>query len=88
MLREKNKSGVGASGSNPSPPGPADTETVDFDTQFQYIKISHKNKEKSIINYCKCWSCDSVKDFAIAYYSNSAILRDNDRSVHIPKVMK
>ena len=59
----------------------------DIPSTSKYFNISSGNKEKYTINYCKCWSCDSVKDFAIEYYSNSTILRDNDKSVHIPKVV-
>ena len=50
-----------------------------------YIKISEDKTE--IKSSCKCWSCELVKDFSIEYYKNTTILRDNDRLVHIPKVV-
>ena len=56
-------------------------------SQQYYIKISKNNAEKSIINWCRCWSCDLVKDFNIQYYDNPSILLDNDRSIHIAKTV-
>ena len=57
------------------------------------------SKISSFINYkkifltnfvesnCKCCICEIVEDFTMQYYNNASIIRDNDRAIHIPKVV-
>jgi hypothetical protein len=64
-----------------SPYGPAGNDT----STTQYFKITSSKTRK---NNCICPTCNITQDFEIDYYCNTAILRDDDLLVHIPKVLK
>ena len=73
---------------NSKDPRPAGLRMVNLTSIDKYIKFSPPKPGKYITNNCRCWSCDTVKDFAAEYYGNSSILLDNDSLIHIPKVVK
>ena len=66
-------------------PATGEQEQFKFSNETQYLRIAQNFSKKS---RCRCWSCDTVEDFTIDYYSNPSILLDNDCSIHIPRVMK
>lgn len=59
-------------------------ETI-LNTPIGYKKFSEPKTEKS--SSCRCSTCDIIQDFNFEYYNNVSILRDNDKSVHIMKVV-
>jgi hypothetical protein len=66
-------------------PATGEQEHSKIPSATDYKKISPKNYNRF---NCSCATCHIIKDFAVEYYKNPAILTDCDKNIHIFKVIE
>lgn len=61
----------------PNSSNPANEQTLD---KYNNKKLRIKD------SFCKCSACSITQEFINSYYHNTALIRDTDRLIHIPRV--